>query len=271
MKITLFTSSEPRHIALAESLAKISNELCVCTEVRTFFSGEVDDFFHKSPVMADYFSNVNRAQDQVFGTPRPFPESAQVMAMKLNDLSRVPLGWIEDFLHSDLYIVFGASFIKGPLISFLVDKRAVNIHMGISPLYRGNSCNFWAAYDGRADLIGATIHELTSGLDSGPMLMHTLPKPVSADPFLVGMLAVKAAHEALVSHIQAGDLLHLDAINQDKSLEIRYTKNADFHDDVATEYLERLPSSDEVLAQMKQRDISALHNPYIADLGTIGT
>ena len=266
MKITLFTSSEARHIALAEALADVADELCVCTEVRTFFSGEVDDFFQKSDIMAKYFSHVNRAQETVFGHPRPFPKKAHVMAMKLGDLTKVPTEWLGPFLDSDLFVVFGASFIRNPLISFLVKKRAINIHMGISPLYRGNSCNFWAAYDGRADLIGATIHELTAGLDSGPMLAHTLPSPIAADPFLVGMLAVKSAQDGLVNHIRTGEILLLPTIQQDKTLEIRYTRNADFNDEVAKKYLQNIPTPDEVLEQMKKRDVSALHSPYISDV-----
>jgi methionyl-tRNA formyltransferase len=265
MKITLFTSSEPRHIALAEALAEIADELYVCTEVLTYFTGEVEDFFRKSAVMKEYFSHVKQAQEQVFGLPRPFPKKAQVMAMKLNDLNRVPLEWMKNMLDSDLYIVFGASYIKKPLILFLEEKRAVNIHMGISPLYRGSSCNFWAANDGNTDLIGSTIHELTAGLDSGPILLHAVPAPIKADPFLVGMLAVQAAIDALTSHIKDGDLLKLPTILQDKSQEIRYTRNEKFTDEVAQEYLQNLPLPDAVFSQMQKRDVSTLHNPFIAE------
>lgn len=264
MKITLFTCSEARHIALAHTLAEIADELKVCTEVRTFFSGEVEDFFHKSPVMAEYCSHMNRAQEQVFGHPRPFPRSAQVMAMKVGDLSRVPLSWMDPLLHSDLYIVFGATFINGPLIAFLTEHRAVNIHMGVSPYYRGAACNFWAAHQGRADLIGATIHELSTGLDSGRMLLHALPKPQKADPFWVGMQAVKVAHEALAAHIRAGDLLTLPGIEQDKKKEIHYSRHSEFTDAVAEEYLRHLPAPDAVFAQMQHRDLSMMYHPYIA-------
>lgn len=263
MKITLFTSNEARHIALAETLADIADELFVCTEVRTYFTGEVDDFYRKSSTMVEYFSHVTRVQEEVFGMPRPLPKKAQVMAMRLGDLSKVPLQWMKPFLQSDLYVVFGASYIKEPLISFLVQKRAINIHMGVSPYYRGASCNFWAAYDKRADIIGATIHRLTAGLDSGPMLLHALPRPQKTDPFLVGMLSVKAAHEALAAHIRAGDLLDLPTVPQDKSKEIRAARYTDFTDAIAEEYLAHLPTPDEVERQMLQRDLSLLQNPFV--------
>jgi methionyl-tRNA formyltransferase len=115
-----------------------------------------------------------------------------------NPAATTRLGLLADALRSDIYIVFGASFIKEPLIDFLIVNRAINIHMGISPYYRGSSCNFWAIYDGNPDLVGATVHLLSRNLDSGPMLFHALPKPAPIDPFLLGFRAVQAAHRALI-------------------------------------------------------------------------
>ena len=83
---------------------------------------------------------------------------------------------MKDLLKSDLYIFFGSSYIKGPLVNFLIKKKAINIHMGISPYYRGADCNFWAMYDGNSHLVGATIHMLSKGLDSGAILYHAMSK-----------------------------------------------------------------------------------------------
>ena len=77
---------------------------------------------------------------------------------------------------SDLYIVFGSSYIKGRLINFLIKNKAINIHMGISPYYRGSDCNFWSLYDNNFHLVGGTVHLISKGLDSGPILFHTRAK-----------------------------------------------------------------------------------------------
>ena len=79
-------------------------------------------------------------------------------------------------LSSDHFVVFGFSCIKGPLGDFLVKHRAKNIHMGVSPYYRGALCNFWALFDARPDLVGATINVLSKKLDGGSMLFHALPE-----------------------------------------------------------------------------------------------
>ena len=75
-----------------------------------------------------------------------------------------------------MYIIFGASYIKGWLIDFLVENNAINIHMGLAPYYRGNSCNFWALFDDKPSYVGATIHKISKGLDNGPILFHCLPE-----------------------------------------------------------------------------------------------
>lgn len=165
-------------------------------------------------------------------------------------------------LKSDKYIIFGSSYIKGPLVEFLVSRRAYNIHMGTSPYYRGSSCNFWASYDGNYDYIGATIHLLSKGLDSGDILFHAFPE-ATGEPFLLGMKAVKSAHKGLIENLKTGAIDAMEAIPQDRTLEIRYTKNSEFTDEVADVYLKSLPSAKKILEKLHKRDLSKFRKPYI--------
>ena len=159
--------------------------------------------------------------------------------------------------------MFGAGFIKPPLVDVLLEKRAVNIHMGVSPYFRGSSCNFWAIHDGHSELVGATIHLLSRGLDSGDILFHALPKPAAYDPFLLGMKAVDAAHTALCNHIKNGTLQGLAPIKQDKTQEIRYSRYVDFNDEVAEAYLNHLPSPEMIRLKLeKSCQAHALVQPF---------
>jgi hypothetical protein len=49
MKITLFTSNQPRHLKLIQKLSKISSELYVISEVTTVFPGIKSDFYSNYP------------------------------------------------------------------------------------------------------------------------------------------------------------------------------------------------------------------------------
>lgn len=264
MKITVFTSNQPRHISLIESLSSIADEVYAIQECNTIFPGKVDDFFRRSEVMQEYFSHVIEAEKTIFGQPRFSPSNVKSISMKLGDLNRLELNALKPALESDYYIVFGSSFIKGELCEFLVQHKALNIHMGTSPYYRGSSCNFWALHDGNPDYVGATIHLLSKGLDSGPMLFHALPKPQEIEPFLLGMSAVKAAHEGLISQIKSGTIFELSPIQQDKQQELKYTRNSDFTDEVASEYLKTAPTASDVFRSLKSRDLDQFLHPHIA-------
>jgi folate-dependent phosphoribosylglycinamide formyltransferase PurN len=262
MRITVFTSNQPRHLALIESLAAIADDVFAIQECNTVFPGQVDDFFRKSPVMQNYFSRVIAAEREVFGQPR-FASATNVrqMPIRMGDVSRIDLASLAPAMRADLFVVFGASYINGALCDELVARRAINIHMGVSPQYRGSSTNFWAMYDGRPELVGATIHLLNKGLDSGPILFHALPEAAKVDPFVYGMRAVRAAHAALVAQIETGRMSDIEPIAQDRSKELRYTRNADFTDAIASEYLARVPTPGQLLAALSARDRSAFIRP----------
>ena len=187
------------------------------------------------------------------------------MSLQWGDLARMELADLAEALEADEYVVFGASFIRGALCEFLISRRAVNIHMGVSPFYRGSATNFWAAYDGKYDLVGATIHLLSAGLDSGPMLFHALPKAEPVPPFLHGMLSVRAAHLALRDVLASESLRTLEPVAQDKTLELRYSRDSDFTDEVASEYLARLPSAEHIGETLASRDLGMFCRPVVTD------
>lgn len=263
MRIALFTSNQRRHLSLIHRLAAVADELFVVQECNTVFPGEVDDFFRKSAVMQDYFRRVMDAEQTVFGDLALSPPNVRSLAVKLGDVSKLPLGMLDELLTADAFVVFGASYIRGPLCNVLVDRRAINIHMGVSPFYRGSSTNFWALYDEQPEYIGATLHLLTSGLDSGPILRHVLPAAETFEPFELGMRAVEAAHAAVADGLASGELLELSGIAQDKALQIRYTRNADFTDVVAAEYLEQLMTPDEIAARLRARNVRQFVRPFM--------
>ncbi len=240
MKVTIFSSNQPRHLNLAKLFSKISNEVFFVSEVSTVFPGQVDDFFKKSKVMQSYFQNVINSEKNIFGDIGFLANNIRTLSIKSGDINRLDKSQLADALNSEVYVVFGADYIKGWLIDFLVEKRAINIHMGISPYYRGSSCNFWALNDNNPGYVGATIHYLSKGLDSGDMLFHCLPKLNPKDnPFDFTMRSVLIAQQGLVSAVDDKSIFSLPSIKQDKSHEVRYSRNEDFNDEVAKDFLER--------------------------------
>lgn len=263
MKITVFTSNQPRHISLIESFASIADEVFAIQECNTVYPGRVNDFFEKTDIMQDYFSHVIAAEREVFGNLKFTSNNVTQLVLKSGDLNMVDIETLSPALSSDYYIIFGSSYIKGPLCDFLVENSAINIHMGVSPHYRGSSCNFWALYDGNPEFVGATIHMLSQGLDSGDMLFHAFPKAEAIDPFIIGMKAVKSAHNSLVEYIKTGFIKELTPVKQNKEFEIRYTRNKDFNDEVVKKYLENQLKPIDIKNRLENRDVSRFLHPYV--------
>lgn len=240
MKVTIFSSNQPRHLNLAKEFSKICDAVFLVSEVNTGFPGQVNDFFKKSEIMQTYFQNVIQSERNIFGDISFLPNNVRTLSIKSGDLNKLDRNQLSDALQSDVYVVFGASYIKGWLIDFLVEHRAINIHMGLSPYYRGSLCNFWALYDNNPSYVGATIHLLSKGLDNGDMLFHCVPKLHTEDtPFDFTMRSVLVAQQDLVSAVNSGLVFSAPTVRQDKSQEVRYTKNQDFTDVVAKELLDR--------------------------------
>lgn len=258
MKITLFTSNQSRHNYLINLLSKISDELCVVQECRTTFAGEVVGNYSASPIMKKYFKNVDDAQLKLFGKPfiNNNNKKIKILPMVTGDLNKYSMKLLSDFLKSDVYVVFGSSYIKGELIDFLVKNKAINIHMGISPYYRGSDCNFWALYDDNPHLIGATIHLLSKGLDSGPIMYHAMSN-TKTNSFEYTMSTVKSAFHSIAERINDGYIFKINPVTQDKSKEIRYSKKSEFNEKIVEEYFKK-----KINLNSKKFDNSLLKEPF---------
>lgn len=230
MNITIFTSNSLRHIHLINSLSTVSKNCYAIVEGKTLFPGKIKDFFKKSKIMKNYFDKVNHAEAKFFRKNKFINKGVKTKFIKQGDLNFLKKEQIGEALNSDLYIIFGASYIKGWLANFLIKKKAINIHMGLSPFYRGSSCNFWAIYDKNPEYVGATIHLLSKGLDSGNILYHCLPSTKYTNIFEYTMSSVISAQKCLEKMIINRSIFKIKPVKQNKSLQIRYTKNKNFND-----------------------------------------
>ena len=178
MKVTLFTRNHTRHNYLINLLSDTTSELNVVQETTTIFPGILPGDYPATNIMKKYFENVIKAEKKIFGNSFISGKNKNINLLTLHygDLSKCSMEFLSNFLRSDIYIVFGSSYIKNDLVDFLIKKDALNIHMGVSPYYRGRDCNFWALYDNNPHLVGSTIHHLSKGLDSGPILYHAMSK-----------------------------------------------------------------------------------------------
>jgi methionyl-tRNA formyltransferase len=80
----------------------------------------------------------------------------------------------------DVVLIFGSKLIKDPLFSAL-PKNTINLHLGISPRYRGAATLFWPFYFMEPTYAGSTFHFIVSEPDAGAIIHQVLPKLVLGD------------------------------------------------------------------------------------------
>ena len=259
MKITVFTSDKSRHNYLINYFSKISNELFVIQEFNENKTkiDSINSF--SSNILKKYFKKVEEAQIKIFGNNINLPKKLKLLTIPSGDLNTYSLSFLSEFLNSDFYVVFGSSYIKGELIEFLAKKKAINIHMGILPFYRGADCNFWALYDNNPHLVGATIHILSKGLDTGPILYHAMSN-IKTDPFLYTMSTVKSAIHSIAEKIENESIYKITPFKQNKLKELRYSLKSDFTKEIVKKYFDK-----NINLNSKKFDNLILKEPFFLD------
>ncbi|VFR56319.1 hypothetical protein BRI6_0336 [plant metagenome] len=73
---------------------------------------------------------------------------------------------------------------------------------------------------------------------------------------------MEAAQQSLVNRIASKEIFDFQPLAQDKSREIRYTRNADFNDEVASEFLNRNLRAADLAAMLAKSEQPALLSPF---------
>lgn len=134
----------------------------------------------------DYFSDAARVR----GSSRTLPPGGCNDPVEIEAMKRA---------EPDVVLVFGTSLLKPALVD-MFPGRILNIHLGLSPLYRGAGTNFWPLVNREPECCGATIHFLDAGIDSGPIIAHVRPDIRSGDgPHDIGNRTIVAAADALAA------------------------------------------------------------------------
>ncbi len=105
---------------------------------------------------------------EVANAREPFYDCPILDVKSINDSQVVQL------LHTfepDLVVVLGTSIIGKAVLESA--PLFVNLHAGITPLYRGAHGCFWAAFHGDFGNLGVTLHAVDTGIDTGAILKQT--------------------------------------------------------------------------------------------------
>src|SRR5262245_45703891 len=200
MRAILLTSTFRRHVFVANTAAASCELVGVWQEEKTFrperYARDAEDHL----IIERHFADRDASEERYFfsDTEVRIDRGAlhrTVGAGACSDPAEVAL---MAATRPDVVLVFGTGILRNPLLSEF-GGRIINIHLGVSPYYRGAGTNFWPLVNRQPEYVGATIHYLDEGIDTGPILAHARPCIDPADgPHDVGNKTIVAAAQMLL-------------------------------------------------------------------------
>jgi len=86
-------------------------------------------------------------------------------------------------IRPDLILVNGTRIISTQTLS-TISCPIINVHVGITPLYRGVHGAYWALANDDPEHCGVTIHAIDKGIDTGSILAQDIISPGKEDNFI---------------------------------------------------------------------------------------
>lgn len=195
MRAIVLTSTMRRHQHVANTAASRLDVIHVWQEEKSFQPMKYAETPEDEAVIGRHFAARDASEETYFaGDSVVTASSTRVPAGGCNAPEQIAA---MRALAPDVVLVFGTSLLKQPLIDAFPD-RIINIHLGLSPYYRGAGTNFWPLVNGEPEYCGATIHLLDIGVDTGAILAHVRPEIRGGDgPHDIGNKTIAAAAVAL--------------------------------------------------------------------------
>lgn len=131
-------------------------------------------------------------------------------------------------LDPDMIISYGCSIIRSELLA-VFQRRFINIHLGLSPYYRGSGTNFWPFVNNELQFVGTTFMHIDHGVDTGEII-HQIRADIHSNDTIhqIGNRLIKDSFEECVKLIKTFDKIHpISQISINKDQE-RYYRNKDF-------------------------------------------
>lgn len=152
-------------------------------------------------------------------------------------------------LNPDLILVCGCSILKSEIIN-IPKKGVLNLHGGLSQVYRGLWTTLWAVVHGEPEYIGATVHYVNEGIDQGDILYQGRPELQADDnPETLYVKVVKLGVQMMLQAV--------DDIHHEKNIRIALKQNGKL-------YLKRMITL-EVIEKAWEQINSGVLSKYLAN------
>ncbi len=220
MKVLLFAGTHPRHLFFHKAIVNsgvdyfaivMERENLIPITPKNILETDKKNYLR-------HFKERKEIENKNFGNLKikdVFNENRILTVDSLNLNSDLVKDKVKKF-KADIAIIFGVNLIKEPVFSVL-PKYKINLHLGLSPWYRGSATLFWPFYFLKPQFAGLTLHNISNSPDSGDIFHQSTPNLKKGDGIHnVGSNVVLKGSKEIVQM--------LDKFNKEKKLDFQSQK-----------------------------------------------
>jgi methionyl-tRNA formyltransferase len=179
-RVLLLTGNGLRHRYAARQLSRNLNLVGIVSEGKAPLPTQSEALSAEDRVVIErHFAERDRVEERLLGRNLQFPDTA-VFNTEHNSINSPGVyDWVQRHA-PEVLLLYGSSIVKPPLLD-AYPGRIINLHLGLSPYYRGSGTNFWPLVNREPECVGATIHLAVVKVDAGAMLAQVRPSPERTD------------------------------------------------------------------------------------------
>lgn len=167
MKALVLTSNNLRHRYFANTIARAFDTPVMLAEAKkNYYSVQREE----SVLVRKHFDAIGAAETKWFGSAASVATPVVREVPDINDPGLVEWAVGERY---DVVCLFGTAILNGVWLEAF--QKIVNLHLGLSPFYRGSATLFWPFVNHELEFLGTTIHLATAKVDAGEILARIDP------------------------------------------------------------------------------------------------
>jgi len=203
MKIVLLTSDSLRHKFIASEISKQLDLKLIVIEAKSAKIQDTSELNKEDGAfISAHFEARSKSESLFFGGYKEFPKEIPQLRISHGNINSAEVNNAIDKITPDLIVLFGTSIIKEPLLGKYSGK-IINLHLGLSPYYKGSATNLFPYYHNEPECVGATIHLATAKVDQGSILHQLRPDiEVNDDLHSIGNKTILKAGKMLPKILQ---------------------------------------------------------------------
>ncbi len=185
-----------RHRYMLEPVFKKFKKIkCIIMKRESQIKGKKTAVLNKNErrLLSKHFKLRYQKETKFFGTKTIYDLISNKNILETNQKnlnSRKTINYIQKFKPSVCFLM-GPNLLSNRLIKVL-PKNTFNIHLGLSPWYRGSATLFWPSYNLEPWKTGITFHKLSPDADAGPIIHQSVAKlKKGMDLFDLSISAIK--------------------------------------------------------------------------------